>query len=208
MGKVEKNKQQKRTALMNSAYELFTNSGFLKTSIRDIAYKAGVAKGTFYLYFEDKIAIRDVLIRTRAEELLTSACRSMDEHIKSTKEELTVEDKFVYITNYLIDKVADDPALLKLIDKNLVWGLFRGEKPSQAGIRSNDGFSFQQYILRMLAADGVQIRDLKLLMFTLLDMINSTCYDAIIYQEPVSLEEYKPYLNKVIRMLVNDAIVK
>ena len=49
-------------ALFQSAYDLFLNQGIEKTSISDIAKKAGVAKGTFYLYFADKYEIRDRLI--------------------------------------------------------------------------------------------------------------------------------------------------
>ena len=53
MGKVDENKHQKMDALFQSAYDLFLNQGIEKTSISDIAKKAGVAKGTFYLYFAD-----------------------------------------------------------------------------------------------------------------------------------------------------------
>ena len=59
MGKVDENKHQKMDALFQSAYDLFLNQGIEKTSISDIAKKAGVAKGTFYLYFADKYEIRD-----------------------------------------------------------------------------------------------------------------------------------------------------
>ena len=58
MGKVDENKHQKMDALFQSAYDLFLNQGIEKTSISDIAKKAGVAKGTFYLYFADKYEIR------------------------------------------------------------------------------------------------------------------------------------------------------
>ena len=54
MGKVEHNKRQKRDSLLDSAFSLFINNGFTKTSISDIVKQAGVAKGTFYLYFRDK----------------------------------------------------------------------------------------------------------------------------------------------------------
>ena len=62
MGKVESNKKQKKDALFNTAFELFTTKGTNKTTISDIADKAGVAKGTFYLYFKDKYDIRNKLV--------------------------------------------------------------------------------------------------------------------------------------------------
>ena len=37
----------------------FTSKGIQKTSISDIVEDAGVAKGTFYLYFKDKYDIRN-----------------------------------------------------------------------------------------------------------------------------------------------------
>lgn len=50
MGKLENNKQQKRTSLLDTAFKLFTTQGVSKTSIAEISQKAGIAKGTFYLY--------------------------------------------------------------------------------------------------------------------------------------------------------------
>ena len=58
MGKAAENKQQKREALLNTAFKLFTTKGLHNTSIADIVEQAGVAKGTFYLYFKDKYTNR------------------------------------------------------------------------------------------------------------------------------------------------------
>ena len=54
MGKLELNKKRKKSALYNTAFELFTTKGLAKTTISDIVENAGVAKGTFYLYFKQK----------------------------------------------------------------------------------------------------------------------------------------------------------
>ena len=62
MGKVDENKKKKKEALFNTAYELFTTKGINATAISDIVEKAGVAKGTFYLYFKDKYDIKNKLI--------------------------------------------------------------------------------------------------------------------------------------------------
>ena len=61
MGKVDENKKKKKEALFNTAYELFTTKGINATAISDIVEKAGVAKGTFYLYFKDKYDIKNKL---------------------------------------------------------------------------------------------------------------------------------------------------
>lgn len=73
MTKLENKKQQKKEALFSTAFELFTSKGFSKTSIADIVDNAGVAKGTFYLYFKDKYDIRNKLIAHKAAEVCKKA---------------------------------------------------------------------------------------------------------------------------------------
>ena len=60
MGKIDNNKKYKKETLLNTAFDLFTTKGINKTSISDIVDNAGVAKGTFYLYFSDKYDIRNM----------------------------------------------------------------------------------------------------------------------------------------------------
>ena len=47
-------KELKEKELYIAGYELFLKKGIEKTSIGEIVERAGVAKGTFYLYFKDK----------------------------------------------------------------------------------------------------------------------------------------------------------
>ena len=54
---------------INTAFELFTTKGTNQTTISDIVNKAGVAKGTFYLYFKDKYDIRNKLVSHKTSDL-------------------------------------------------------------------------------------------------------------------------------------------
>ncbi|WP_138495524.1 TetR/AcrR family transcriptional regulator [Paenibacillus pinistramenti] len=45
---------EKYEAILDAAFELFGTHGFYETKISDIAEKAGIAKGTVYLYFNSK----------------------------------------------------------------------------------------------------------------------------------------------------------
>lgn len=72
MGKLELNKRLKKEALFNTAFELFTTKGLTKTTISDIVERAGVAKGTFYLYFKDKYDIRNKLVSHKTGELFSA----------------------------------------------------------------------------------------------------------------------------------------
>ena len=88
MGKWDANKKLKRDSLLNTSFELFTSQGINQTSISDIVKKAGVAKGTFYLYFKDKYDIRNRLIARKSNQLFAVAYKDL------LKENLhTIEDK-------------------------------------------------------------------------------------------------------------------
>lgn len=62
MATVEENKTEKRSKLMEAAHSLFTSGSALKPpTIDEVVKMAGVAKGTFYLYFKDKYDLMDQL---------------------------------------------------------------------------------------------------------------------------------------------------
>lgn len=55
-----------REKIVSAAMELFAKKGFDRTTVDEIVAKAGVAKGTFYLYFKSK----DDLIKELAFEVM------------------------------------------------------------------------------------------------------------------------------------------
>jgi AcrR family transcriptional regulator len=58
-----------RRRLMEAAEEIFGTKGFYHTSIGDITSRAGVAQGTFYLYFAGKVEIFKELVYHLSHEL-------------------------------------------------------------------------------------------------------------------------------------------
>jgi AcrR family transcriptional regulator len=55
---------KRREAILAAALEEFTAQGFSATRLDDVARRAGVAKGTIYLYFRDKDALFEELVRS------------------------------------------------------------------------------------------------------------------------------------------------
>ncbi|AHL21750.1 Transcriptional regulator [Thermococcus nautili] len=66
VGMATKSPGKTREKLVSSAMELFAKKGFDKTTVDEIVARAGVAKGTFYLYFKSK----DDLIKELAFEVM------------------------------------------------------------------------------------------------------------------------------------------
>jgi AcrR family transcriptional regulator len=52
-----KRERDKRAALLQAARDVLVEEGYHHAKIDEIAHRAGVAKGTYYLYFKDKRAI-------------------------------------------------------------------------------------------------------------------------------------------------------
>ncbi|MFH0766792.1 MAG: TetR/AcrR family transcriptional regulator, partial [Bacillota bacterium] len=48
--------------IIETAKKLFSKKGYQATSINEIIDKAGIATGTFYLYFDDKFALYSYLL--------------------------------------------------------------------------------------------------------------------------------------------------
>jgi AcrR family transcriptional regulator len=57
-------KAERRDAILSAALDEFSAQGYAATRLEDVANRAGVAKGTIYLYFRDKEALFQELVRT------------------------------------------------------------------------------------------------------------------------------------------------
>ena len=57
-------KAERREAILAAALDEFSAQGFAATRLDDVANRAGVAKGTLYLYFHNKDALFQELVRT------------------------------------------------------------------------------------------------------------------------------------------------
>ena len=106
MGKVETNKKQKNTTLLQTSFELFTEKGFTKTTISDIVNRAGLAKGTFYLYFKDKYDLRDRLVTYKTSQLFGNAHTALiEQNIQG------FENQMFFVIDHIIDRLEKEPKL-------------------------------------------------------------------------------------------------
>lgn len=199
MSKVENNKKQKKESLLDAAFTLFTSKGINKTSISDIAEKSGVAKGTFYLYFKDKYDIRNMLISHKASQLFHNADEALTcEFIPDTIE------RIVFICNHIINQLCDNKSLLGFISKNLSWGVFKSSLLSSSG---NDDINFYDIYQKLIYNSEYQFKDPEIMVFMIIELISSTCYSSILYDEPVNIERLKPYIFNSIRDIIKDHII-
>ena len=192
MGKAEHNKQQKRDSLLESAFSLFIDNGFNKTSISDIVNHAGVAKGTFYLYFKDKYDIRNHLIAHKANQVFRFAYNELSVHPEISQ----FEDQVMFMIDHILDQLANNLNLVKLIAKHLSWGFF---KNSLYFTPNDDQLSVYEIYEDLLKHAEYSYRSPELMMYTIIELISGTSYNAILYQQPIPLDELKPHLYETVR---------
>ena len=198
MGKIELNKLQKQTSLLNTAYELFTTKGVNKTSIAEISKAAGIAKGTFYLYFKDKYDIRNKLISHESSKLFGKAKTALDEYQIQTKK-VDFIDQIIFIVDYIINELSQNQSLLAFISKNLSCGIFKQALTKNV---APEDVNFQDVFYKMIDESDEKIENPEIMIFQIIELVSSTAYSAIINKEPVDVETLKPYLYQTIRTII------
>lgn len=196
VGKLDEKKKQKREALLGAAYDLFTSQGIFDTSISDIVKKAEMAKGTFYLYFKDKFDIRTALITEKAGKLFSVVREKMRD-----KRADSLEETVIQLVDIIIDELEADKRMLEFISKNLRWGIFH-KVILEGGNEVSD--SFYDWYNELIQSSGRTFRNHELMIYMIVELVNSTCYNVILYQEPVGLEELKEELAHLIPVIIQN----
>ena len=195
--KINEQKNEKESRLLETAFKLFTEKGIKSTSIQEIVDNASVAKGTFYLYFKDKYEIRDILITRKSEKLFSEALSKMR---KNNIQDFS--DQIIFIINYVIDELVKNPLLLKFISKNLSWGVYNETILKLYDKQEEKQDGLYSLFLKGVEENNIKLKNPKVTLFMIIELVSATCFDSILYQNPLPIEEYKPYLYHVIRDLL------
>lgn len=195
--KKEMKEAEKETRLLNTAFELFTEKGIKDTSIQEIVDKAGVAKGTFYLYFKDKYEIRDILIAKKSRKLFRDALEELRKNYISN-----LSDEVIFIINYVINELSKAQALLKFISKNLSWGVYSKTVLKIYEENEEQEDSIYKLFLKGVKENNINLKNPEVTLYMIIELVSSTCFNSILYGDPLPIEEFKPYLYDAIRNLI------
>ena len=199
VSKVKENKKRKEEELYTAAYELFTTKGTNNTAIDEIVKKAGVAKGTFYLYFKDKYDIINKLI-------LKKSIQIVEEGMKKTEEEKieAFEDQTIFFIDYVINYFKTNKLLLKLINKNFSCGLYKrtmlSNEESHRGVQEVMKF----FMENLQSKYNMSLEEAELTLFMIFELVGGVCYSSIVLGEPEDIDTIKPFLfKKILAMMRN-----
>ncbi len=82
----QRRKQARPQELLNAALELFVEKGFSATRSDEVAARAGVSKGTLYLYFPSKEELFKAVVRNNIAALIAEGQRVADAFAGSSEE--------------------------------------------------------------------------------------------------------------------------
>ncbi len=193
---LEDKKNAKRIRMIDEAYNLFVSKGVHATAIDEVVKKAGVAKGTFYLYFHDKYDLLDQIVLYKSTILVRAALRELGEKYKT--EQPPLEDGILFFTSRLIDSLEDNHDLVLLIHKKLSASLSVMEY-----LRDGELGPIVDAVIDRLMQRGKSHEQAEQTLYIIIEMTGSVCCDAILYQKPYTLSEIKPTLYETIRKMIN-----
>lgn len=95
-------KEQRRSAILNAARKLFFEKGFKEVTVSDIAKKAELSKGSIYLYFNSKEEIYTQILFSDIEKFHKKSAHLFQNGNSAT--ELILELACIYIDFFLNDR--------------------------------------------------------------------------------------------------------
>lgn len=196
MDKITKKKNEKYTKILDTALGLFEKNGTHLVSIDEIVKGAGVAKGTFYLYFKDRYDLISTLIIEKASKymsLLSDEYKPRDFGDVSTSVRHYIE--------YISDFLQKNKTLCILIEKNLNTCVNAVAQTKEGPIKE-----LYEKIFSELVNCGVAEAEARAKLYLYIELIVSSCCNAIIRETPYTIEELKPHLCQIIESSIVNII--
>ncbi len=137
-------RELRKKELTQIAYELFLTKGYENTSVDEIISKAGIAKGTYYYYFESKEQTLEEVINMIVYKCVLKAKQVLDTDLpieqkflnvilslRVSPEEIEFQNVIHIPENIILHKKINDriikeavPLLAKIVEEEIELGLF------------------------------------------------------------------------------------
>jgi AcrR family transcriptional regulator len=189
----DSNNPERAQRILDAAADLIAHYGYDKTTVDDIARKAGVSKGAIYLHYKGKEDLFEALLLRESERL--SEQLFMQWETQSTRINL-----FTIYTDALT-LVAQNPMLKALYgqDRRVLGDYLR--KLAKTTV-FNNAFSFGVDFVKQFQAAGLLRDDIKpetLAYILLLIRYGLFTVDEFVPMQPPSMEELAPVLGDMLQ---------
>lgn len=193
--KVLENKKKKKESLLQAAFTLLSQKDITDITVNDIVNLAGLAKGTFYLYFKDKYDIRDALIQKESSSLFQEALNDLNKN-----DIRNFEDAIIYFINHVLISLENNQNILRFIQRNLSIGVFHSQLKN--AMNENTYSIIIDDFIKRSNESGYHYDKPEIILYMIIELAGSTCYDAILHEDPLPIDDFKPYLFNAIRCIL------
>jgi len=187
-GKRELQKEARRTAIIDAALDAFTHQGFTATKLDDVAERAGIGKGTIYLYFDSKENLFEEVVRQTLFPFRDAAAAHVASFTGTAAELLTS-----HLGNFYKAMASPKiPPLMAMISAEAL------RFPAIASFFYEEIISKSQVTLRRIISKGVEsgefranANELYLQLLTAPVLISATWNLQFRDHDPIVIERYK-----------------
>lgn len=190
----EQQKAEKKKKLLDAAYDCFVDKGVHKTSIDDIVARAGVAKGTFYLYFTDKSDLSDQLCVSLSKKILFHAY-----HVVKRQAVSGYTATVLAFVDAIIEYLKQHKPLLALLEKNLSWPIIEKEL---SGMEDEEFRHITDLLLDNPHRPNESRETAVKYVYSILALCGSVGYSSIIDEQPDTIDNMKPVLYDIIARIL------
>ncbi len=192
-------KLEKKMKIIDTAFSLFREHSVNATAVDDIVKAAGIARGTFYLYFKDKSDLLEQIILYKSTEYMKAV-------LKSTLSDPMLENGDFYervrvFLNCYIDFLIENKEILPVMEKNLSSCI----KHLPEFYDSEIADIYRSLIDRMVSL-GYTPDNAHITTLIIVDMTGNVCSDAIMYEKPFPIEKIRDIVvSSAISIIRNNA---
>jgi TetR/AcrR family fatty acid metabolism transcriptional regulator len=198
MGKRDDNSRRQREAITSAAVSVFSKKGFHQASVEEIARRAGVGKGTVYLYFDDKSRLFAAAVAEGIESIIADLRAELESDLPFPQhlERLLKKNVSLYL------EYGD---LTRIFSNELSSGLERKARNEIEQVRDR----YIDFIAETLAEGHrrgyIRGIDFRLAAIGMVGMLDSLCSHQLQNREPGDRERL---LQTVIALLSSGLIAK
>ena len=178
-------KLEKKMKIIETAFSLFQQNTVGATAIDDIVKSAGIARGTFYLYFKDKSDLLEQIIMYKSTECMRIMLRKVFE--AESSEELDLISFSRMILYELIKFMECHKDVLTVVAKNMSSCMRRLPEFYDSEI----GDFYSRIIRKMTDSGYSDEKKAERTVYIVADMICSLCADAIMVGRPFMIDDIR-----------------
>jgi AcrR family transcriptional regulator len=139
---------ERREQILEAAKGVFADEGYHEASINAIIERAGIARGTFYLYFEGKAAVFDALLDQAMTDLRSRITRIDIENPEAPPPQVQLRTGLVELLEYVLS------------DRQLAVILLSGARApeAEAATRLDAFFDEVHGVIKLALENGIAIK--------------------------------------------------